>query len=339
MTKAFITGLAGPELTGAERALLRSEQPAGIILFQRNLVTRDQIARLIANCLEACGTDRVLVLVDQEGGRVQRLRPPLAALLPPAAAFLAHAGGDLAVAADLARTAARLTAEELRPLGFNTDCAPCLDVRAPGAHDIIGNRAFSERVDEVVAIGGAFAEGLVAGGLLPVMKHVPGHGRALADSHLELPVVAAERSVLEATDFAPFRALASAIPAAMTAHVVFPAIDAGAPASTSKPVTDEIIRGHCGFDGLLMSDDLGMRALSGTFADRTRAVLGAGSDLALHCSGDLGEMRDVAAAAPTLAGDARRRFEVALAVAKGVPRPFDVEAARARVSAMVVPGA
>jgi beta-N-acetylhexosaminidase len=339
MTKAFITGLAGPELTEDERVLLRSQQPAGIILFQRNLVTRNQIARLVAACVEARGTDRLLVLVDQEGGRVQRLRPPLASLLPPAAAFLAHARGDIALAADLARTAARLTAEDLRPLGFNTDCAPCLDVRAPGAHDIIGNRAFSERVAEVIAIGGAFAEGLTAGGLLPVMKHVPGHGRALADSHLELPVVTAARDVLEATDFAPFRALAPAIPAAMTAHVVFSAIDAAAPASTSVRVTTEVIRGHCGFDGLLMSDDLGMKALTGSFAERTRAVLDAGSDLALHCSGNFGEMRDVAASAPALAGDALRRFEVAIGVAKGVPRPFDVEAARARIAAMVVAGA
>jgi beta-N-acetylhexosaminidase len=226
-----------------------------------------------------------------------------------------------------ARLVARLTAAELRAIGINTNCTPVLDVPVAGSHDIIGDRAYGRDVAQVTTLGRAVAEGFMAGGVLPVIKHVPGHGRATADSHLALPVVATSRAELEATDFAPFRALADR-PAAMTAHVVFSDIDAGAAASVSKRVTDEIIRGSIGFHGLLMSDDLGMRALSGTVAERAAAVIAAGSDLALLCSGNLSETESVAAAVPKLDGPALARYRHACAVF-GQQQPFDVAEAEA----------
>lgn len=325
--KAFITGLEGPELTDAERRFVTEMRPAGLILFARNCIEAGQIRQLVSDFRQAAGTSRVLILIDQEGGRVQRLRPPLASTLPPAAAYAAHHPGDLAAAKSAAYLVARLAADELRAFGINMDCAPVLDVPVPGAHDIIGNRAFGTDVATIVAIGGAFAEGLMAGGIVPVIKHIPGHGRAFADSHLELPVVDASLDTLRSTDFAPFNALGH-LPAAMTAHVVYSAIDPQAPASTSFKVTTDIIRGHCGFAGLLMSDDLGMKALSGPFAARAQAVIAAGSDVALHCSGDLGQMREISAAVPDLQGKALARFETALARTETPPLPYDAEAAR-----------
>ena len=333
MQKAFITGLAGLELTPSERALLRAERPAGLILFTRNCAESRQIQRLVADALDAMGTDRVLVLIDQEGGRVQRLKPPLARLLPPAAAFAAH-HADIDAACRAAFLLARLAADVLTALGINTNCAPVLDVPVPGAHDIIGNRAYGQDPGSIARLGQAVAQGLMAGSILPVMKHIPGHGRALADSHLELPVVTATAAHLGASDFAPFAAL-NALPAAMTAHVVFTELDASHPASTSRRVTQDVIRGQISFDGLLMSDDLGMKALTGTFGARTSAVLDAGSDLALHCNGDLAEMRDVAAAAPILSGAALQRFERALAVTRMPRQSYDLAAAEAMLERLL----
>lgn len=324
---AYITGLAGLTLTDAEQRLLAETRPAGIILFQRNLDNHEQIRRLVDAARGAIGGESTLVLIDQEGGRVQRLRPPLGRALPPAAAYAARYAEDPEAACREAWSAARIIADDLKTLGIDTDCAPVLDLPVPGAHDIIGDRAYGRSVDQVVALGRAVAEGFMAGGVLPVIKHIPGHGRATADSHLSLPVVNAERAELEATDFAPFRALAT-MPAAMTAHVVFAAIDAERPASTSPYVTRDIIRGHIGFDGLLMSDDLGMKALSGPMRERAAAVIMAGSDVALHCSGDLAEMEAVAAGVPTLACDAMRRFKAAVAITRSVDA-FDREMALA----------
>ncbi len=334
MAKAFITGVEGLVLSSAESRLLAAAKPAGLILFARNCQRADQIRALVAAFKAAVGSERVLILIDQEGGRVQRLKPPLADLLPPAAAYASHFAGDLAGATQAARLVARHVAAELRALDINTDCAPVLDLPVAGAHDIIGNRAFATDVDAVIALGQAFAEGLMAGAVLPVMKHIPGHGRAGADSHLELPIVTASREALTARDFAPFTAL-SALPAAMTAHVVYSACDPSRPASTSRTVTTEIIRGRCGFDGLLMSDDLGMKALAGSFEARTAAVLEAGSDVALHCSGDLAEMTAVAAAAPVLAGEALVRFERALAITHRQPDPYDRDAAQGLLEQLV----
>jgi beta-N-acetylhexosaminidase len=313
MTSAFITGVAGEVLTPDETAFLKSAAPAGLILFARNCVSHEQIRRLVGAVREAVGGDDLLVLIDQEGGRVQRLRPPLGRALPPAVAYARMYAEDPDGAQRAAFLAARLLADDLLALGINTDCAPVLDIPVPGAHDVIGDRAYGLEPLQVAALGRAAAEGFMAGGVVPVIKHIPGHGRATKDSHHELPVVSERHATLSATDFAPFKALAD-MPAAMTAHVVFTALDGENPASTSRVITQDIMRGEIGFDGLLMSDDVSMKALSGSFAERTRAVFAAGSDLALHCNGALAEMEEVAASSPALAGPALRRFGRALAV-------------------------
>lgn len=311
MLSAFITGLAGLALTADERDFLARTRPAGVILFARNVATAEQVASLIAACRAAVGTSDILVLVDQEGGRVQRLRPPHWRKLPPAAAYGKLADRDPSGAATTARLAARLVADDLRALGFNCNCTPVLDVPVQGAHDIIGDRAYGATPERVAHLGRAVAEGHLDGGVLPVIKHIPGHGRATADSHLALPVVATSREELMRTDFEPFRRLAD-LPVAMTAHVVYTAFDATEPASTSRAVTRDVIRGAIGFGGLLMSDDLSMRALSGSLGSRAGAVIAAGSDVALHCNGGLAEMVEVAGAVPQLLGDSKRRFEHAL---------------------------
>jgi beta-N-acetylhexosaminidase len=322
--RAFICGLAGLSLSESERGFLGETRPAGIILFKRNVDTPEQVRRLIADARAAAGDGSMLVMVDQEGGRVQRLAAPHWPRYPAARCFCERAP-DLESAKAAARVCARTMAHDLRELGFDTSCAPVLDVPVPGADNIIGDRAYGEDAGTVIALGGAVAEGLLAGGVLPVMKHIPGHGRAMADSHLALPVVDTPLPELEAHDFAPFRALRH-IPMAMTAHVVFTAVDPAACVTVSKKAIAEVIRGAIGFDGLLMSDDLSMRALSGTLAERARATFEAGCDLALHCNGEMEEMAAVAAASPALEGDALRRFESALAQLKA-PEAFDRDAA------------
>jgi beta-N-acetylhexosaminidase len=271
--------------------------------------------------------EEILVLIDQEGGRVQRLKPPHWRALPAAAAYGQSYREDPARALRAARAAARLTAADLRGVGINANCAPLLDVPIPGSHGVIGDRAYAAVPEAVTALGAAVADGLMAGGVLPIMKHIPGHGRATADSHFELPVVTATLRELEASDFVPFRKLA-ALPAAMTAHVLFTALDGDAPASTSRRVTETAIRGAIGFDGLLLSDDLSMKALSGSVAERAGAVLAAGSDVVLACSGDLAESEAVAQVAPPLQGPALTRFERARAVI-GQQQPFEVAEAEA----------
>jgi len=329
MLSAFITGLSGPELSAREAAVLREARPCGVILFARNAVDPEQLRRLTDAATAAVG-EQILVLIDQEGGRVQRLRPPHWRALPAAAAYAKAYADDPRRAIRAAQAAARLTAADLRAAGINTNCAPLVDVPAPGSHGVIGDRAYARRAEDVAALGAAVAEGLMAGGVLPVIKHIPGHGRAMADSHFDLPVVTATREELEATDFVPFRRLAR-LPAAMTAHVVFAAYDADAPASISRRVTEDVIRGNIGFDGLLMSDDLGMKALAGTIAERAAAVIAAGSDLVLACNGGLEETEAVARVAPPLAGAARARFERARAVF-GQQLPFEVAEAEACIA-------
>jgi len=330
MLSAFISGLAGLELTPREAAFLREARPCGVIPFARNVADPEQLRRLTDAARSAVG-EAILVLVDQEGGRVQRLRPPHWRALPPAAAYARAFPHDLARAAQAAGAAARLTAAELRAVGIDANCAPLLDVPQPGSHDVIGDRAYADAPDAVAMLGAAVAEALIAGGVVPIMKHIPGHGRATADSHFDLPVVAAGRQALEATDFAPFRRL-SWLPAAMTAHVVFTAIDAAAPASISGTVTEQVIRRAIGFDGLLLSDDLAMKALAGTVSERAKAVLAAGSDVVLACNGGLPESEAVAAVAPRLAGRALARFERARAVAAAAPQAFDPAEAEARLA-------
>lgn len=337
MHASLITGLAGPYLTPDEARFLAGVRPCGLILFARNCESPDQVRRLVVDAKDALGDDNILVLVDQEGGRVRRLMPPNWRELPPAGAFAKLAKTDPEEAARAARLVARLTAADLGDVGINTNCVPVLDVPVPGAHEIIGDRAYGTTPEAVAQLGRAVAEGHLAGGVLPVMKHIPGHGRARADSHLELPIVTTPREELSATDFAPFRAL-NDMPAAMTAHVVFTAIDPGAPASISEIVTREVMRGDIGFDGLLMSDDLSMEALSGTLRARAEAVIRAGSDVVLHCNGRLEEMEEAAAGVPPLTGQPLLRFERCLAVLKR-SEPFDLaeaEAALSRALAAVV---
>jgi beta-N-acetylhexosaminidase len=326
MLAAFITALAGTELAPAEAAALRVLRPCGIILFARNVQDPEQVRRL-ADAARDCVGDDILVLIDQEGGRVRRLRPPHWRELPPAAVYGRLYAADVDQACDAAYLAARLTAADLLACGINTNCAPVVDVPVSGSHDIIGDRAYAAEADIVCRLGRSVAQGYMDGGVLPVMKHIPGHGRASKDSHLDLPVVTASRQELDASDFAAFRALAG-LPAAMTAHVVFEAVDPQRPASVSPRVTADIIRGFIGFDGLLMSDDLGMKALSGSMGDRARAVIQAGSDLALVCSGDLADTEAAAAAVPGLEGRSLERFERARAVLRQ-QRPFDLARAEA----------
>lgn len=310
MLSAFITGVAGTQLTNAERDFLRAARPCGLILFARNCETHDQIRKLVGDVSDSVGSE-ILVLIDQEGGRVQRLRPPIGRAMPPAEIFADMFGETPGDAEEAAFLTSRLIAEDLKVLGINTNCTPVLDIPVSGADAIIGDRAFGNTPDQVARLGRAIAHGYLAGGVLPVIKHIPGHGRATADSHLALPVVDTDLATLEQTDFAPFRALAD-LPLAMTAHVVFSALDAERPASISPRVTAEIMRDWIGFDGLLMSDDVSMKALKGPLGARAEAVIAAGSDVILHCNGDLAEMEEVAAAAPNLEGEALKRYDNAV---------------------------
>ncbi|GAB1716132.1 MAG: Beta-N-acetylhexosaminidase [Nitrobacter sp.] len=330
--RAFITGTSGLTLTAQEREFLRDERPWGYILFKRNVDNPLQVARLVQDFRETVGDADAPVLIDQEGGRVQRLSPPHWPVYPPGAVFGALYDRDRALGLKAARLSAQLIANDLADLGITVDCLPLADVPAPGADAIIGDRAYGTEPDKVVAIARAVTEGLELGGVLPVLKHIPGHGRATADTHLKLPVVDALKNDLEAIDFAAFKAL-SDLPMAMTAHVVFSTIDATQPATTSATIVEQVIRGGIGFQGLLMSDDVSMNALTGSIADRTRAIVSAGCDMVLHCNGDLAEMRQVAAEAPELSGMALQRAQRALASRKP-PEPFDREAARAELDAL-----
>ena len=330
--RAFITGLSGPALTADERAFLREVRPWGLILFKRNVQDKNQVIELVHEALDEVGRDAP-VLVDQEGGRVQRLGPPHWPAYPPGAAYGRLFDRDAGLGIAAARLGARLIAADLIELGINVDCLPLADVPVEGADNVIGDRAYGHTPGKVAAIAGAIAEGLAAGGVLPVLKHIPGHGRANADSHQKLPVVHADRATLEATDFAAFRPLKK-LPLAMTAHVVFTAIDPVLPATTSATMIGEVIRGLIGFDGILMSDDISMGALSGSIAERTRAAIAAGIDVVLHCNGKLDEMQAVAAAAPELAGDASRRAVAALAARKSA-QAIDLTVARREFAAMM----
>ncbi|MGE0232357.1 MAG: beta-N-acetylhexosaminidase [Flavobacteriaceae bacterium] len=311
-TRAFITGIAGPSITPREAGFLDRARPWGLILFARNIETPRQLRGLVGEFRRIVGRADAPVLIDQEGGRVRRLRPPHWRDMPPAGAVATLWHKDRAQAERAAWLSGRLIGEELFGLGVTVDCFPVADLLIPGAHDIIGDRAYGETPEAVIALAGAAAAGMRASGVSTVVKHIPGHGRASADSHLELPLVTALRAELDMTDFAAFAGLAG-LPMAMTAHVVYAAVDPAAPATTSTRVIKDVIRGQIGFTGLLMSDDLSMKALSGTMAARTEAVFAAGCDMALHCNGDMTEMEAVAAASPVLAGLSERRAAHALA--------------------------
>lgn len=328
-----IFGCAGTELSAGERDFFREVRPWGFILFGRNIGEPAQIRRLVSALRETVDDAAAPVLIDQEGGRVARLAPPQWKLRPPALRF-----AELhVVAPEEAREAAylnaRLMAHDLIDLGINVDCLPVLDVPVEGAHDIIGDRAYGRDPSVIIDLGRAVIEGMMEGGVAPVMKHIPGHGRAGADSHLELPRVSASADELSASDFVTFRSL-NHCPMAMTAHVVYAAIDAQRPATTSPKLIRDVIRGEIGFDGLLMSDDLSMQALTGSLDHRAKASLFAGCDVVLHCNGNLAEMREIATELKPLEDIHLKRAQAALAHLSKAEE-FDIQAAEDRVAALL----
>jgi beta-N-acetylhexosaminidase len=331
--RAFITGISGFTLTADERDFMRMARPWGFILFKRNIETPAQVVALVAELRGSIGETDAPVLIDQEGGRVQRFGPPHWPVYPPGAVFGTLYDIDRKLGLTAARLSARLIAADLISLGVTVDCLPLADVPVAGADVVIGARAYGTEPGKVAAIARAVTEGLEQGGVLPVLKHIPGHGRATADTHFKLPVVDTPTAELERTDFAAFQPLAD-LPMAMTAHVVFSALDPAQPATTSATIIERVIRGSIGFQGLLMSDDVSMNALAGSIAERTRAIVSAGCDMVLHCNGDLDEMREVAREAPVLSGKALDRAKRALASRKA-PQPLDRAAARAELDELV----
>ena len=332
-TRAFITGVSGLELSADERAFMAAERPWGFILFKRNVETPEQVARLVRELRESVGNPDAPVLIDQEGGRVQRLGPPHWPVYPPGAVFGALYDIDPALGLTAARLSARLIAADLLEIGVTVDCLPLADVPVAGADAVIGNRAYGTEPRKVAAIARAVTDGLQQGGILPVLKHIPGHGRATADTHFRLPEVDTSKAELERTDFAAFQPLAD-LPMAMTAHVVFSALDPAQPATTSATIIEQVIRGVIGFQGFLMSDDVSMNALAGSIAERTRAIIGAGCDMVLHCNGKLDEMREVARETPELSGNALERAKRAVA-SRQPPQAFDRLAARGELDRLI----
>lgn len=330
---ALITGLQGTALTVQERHFLEQTRPIGVILFARNIGAPAEVAALCGQVRAALRDEQALIFIDQEGGRVQRLRPPSWGQFAPARYFGRLYESDRAAGLEAAWVQARLIGDDLLRLGINGVCSPCLDISIPGAHDVIGDRSFSSDPQAVAALGAASHEGTLAAGVLPVIKHIPGHGRSLADSHLELPRVNTEGALLSASDFVPFAALRHS-PFAMTAHIVYEAFDSVYPATLSKLVIDEVIRGEIGFSGALMSDDLGMKALKGSFEDLARGCREVGIDVVLHCSGNFEEMEQVARGCGMLTGKAAERVGYALSHRKA-PAPFDRAGAEARLTQLL----
>jgi beta-N-acetylhexosaminidase len=327
---AAILGCAGPKLSAYEAAFFRDADPFGFILFARNCETADQIRALCADLRATVGRDAP-ILIDQEGGRVQRLHPPIARDWP-APLDQAQAAGDRA--ADAMRLRYRIIAQELRALGIDVNCAPCADIAGPQTHPFLRNRCLGDSAARVIPPARAVAEGLIAGGVLPVVKHMPGHGRAQVDSHHGLPVVDTPPGKLEATDFEVFRAL-SDLPMAMTAHVVFSAID-DRPATLS-PAMIALIRDRIGFQGLLMTDDLSMNALPGDIGTRAATAIAAGCDVALHCNGDMAEIQAVVAAAGPLTSTAQARADAVIA-ARPAPDIVDIAALDSDLAAIMAAG-
>jgi beta-N-acetylhexosaminidase len=330
--RAFITGLAGTALTPDERLFLRESDPWGLIVFKRNIASPDQVRGLTASFRETVGRDAP-VLVDQEGGRVQRLGPPHWRVYPAGADYGRIYDENAATGMKAAYLGARLIAADLVAVGIDVDCLPIADVPVAGADAVIGDRAYGNTAEKVARIARSVADGLLAEGVLPVLKHLPGHGRATADSHGVLPIVETDHATLTTPDVAAFRPLGD-LPLGMTAHVVYTAIDPLAPATTSATLVRDVIRDWIGFGGLLMSDDISMGALSGPIAERSRAAIAAGCDVVLHCNGKLDEMREVAAAVPLLTGEAGARA-VAAIERRGARRANDPAALRAEWGALM----
>ena len=334
MTVAAIFTCAGKVLTPDEQAFFKEVKPFGFILFSDNIGSPDQIRALTASLRETVGCENVPILVDQEGGRVARLRPPYWRESPPAKVFGDLGLRDLEAAQRAAQINGRLIAMELFDLGINVDCAPVLDLSIPGAHDVIGDRSFGGEPQLVVSIARAFADGLMEGGVLPMIKHVPGHGRAMADSHKELPAVDLPRAELEMTDFAPFKGLAD-MPLAMTAHILFPQIDPDRPATISSLIIEEIVRGYIGFEGLIVSDDVTMAALSGSDRERAEQSREAGCDIVLHCFADLPQMREIAVGCGRLSEISRARFDSARRRVATKPKPINAAALETELATLL----
>lgn len=329
MIASAILGIAGTRLTADEKSFFREINPYGFILFTRNCESPDQVRALVDELMEIDGSrHRLPILIDQEGGRVARLKPPCWPAFPTARA-LADAKGDSARASYLN---ARLIAEELRALNITVNCAPLADIPVADAHDIIGDRAYGDNAQAVITHARAMANGLMDGGIVPVLKHIPGHGRARADSHLELPVVHTSLAELQATDFVPFAAL-NDLPMGMTAHVLYTALDDQRMATVS-PRAIATIRDEIGFDGLLMTDDLSMKAMEGDFTQRTKDALAAGCDVVLHCNGDMAEMKAIAEGLQPLGGKPLERAIRAMQIPL-TEVVFDAKEARKELAIML----
>ena len=326
---AVIFGCSGERLGSAERSFFRDSQPLGFILFGRNCRDPQQVRALVEELRATVDDANAPVLIDQEGGRVQRLGPPHWEKRPTARTLGEIAKQDRTEACEAAWLAGRLIAADLEPLGITVDCAPVLDVPVAGSHDVIGDRAFAGDAEIVSALGRAFCEGLLDGGVLPVVKHVPGHGRARVDSHVKLPDVDEDLEVLRASDFWPFIEL-NAMPLAMTAHILYRALDAANVATLSRRIVEDIIRGEIGFKGVLISDDISMGALPGRLAERTRRALDAGCDLILHCNGGLEEMKLIASEIEPITPRAIERWHLAEARRSEV-KEFDCQHAEQRL--------
>lgn len=311
MTRALISGCSGPALTDPEREFFQKFKPWGLILFARNCVDPDQIRVLIADFRQSVGDKSAPVLIDQEGGRVQRLKPPQWAQYPTGSQFAKTYVTHPGLGREMAELAGFCIGSDLYDLGINIDCSPVADVPVPGAHDVIGDRAFGLDPAQVASLARAMAEGLMRAGVCPVIKHIPGHGRAQSDSHKALPIVKAARDDLISRDFSAFKALAD-MPAAMTAHVIYEAYDKKYCATHSATMISDVIRGEIGFDGLLMTDDLSMKALEGPFEERAKRAFDADCDMVLHCNGILDEMTVIAQACPNLTGKALLRADKAM---------------------------
>lgn len=334
MVRAVIFGCAGTELSARESAFFRRTRPLGFILFQRNIESPAQVTRLIDDLKDtADGGHRPWILVDQEGGRVARFREPYWWRPPAAAAVGAAFSHRPETGLEAAYLVARLTADEMRTIGISVICAPVLDINYADGHEIIGDRAFGGTAEIVTALGAAACEGFRAGGICPVIKHIPGHGRAKVDSHLATPKIMATAEDLLASDCVPFTRLAG-MPVAMTAHIIYVAWDENQVASTSRQVVEQVIRGAIGFQGLLLSDDISMQALTGSIAERAQACLAAGCDIVLHCNGDMGEMTAALKEIPEMSAVARDRVRAAETWFQP-PEPFDRHAARARIDAVL----
>ena len=332
--RAAIFGCAGLELTADERAFFRDADPLGFILFARNIDTPSLASRLTDQLRSCVARADAPILIDQEGGRVARLKPPHWRKAPPGRVLGELYLKDPAKGLEAAALNSRLLAKDVASVGCDVDCLPVLDIAIAGAHSVIGDRAYAESPDSVAAIGRAAAEGLLAEGVMAVIKHIPGHGRPTVDSHYDLPHVSASRELLERTDFVPFKLL-SDLPWAMTAHVLYEAIDPSAALTVSARAVNEVVRGHIGFDGLLLSDDLNMQALGGSLAERAERALAAGCDIALHCGGNMDEMKQVTARVGAMTVDAWRRFEAGRAYLARHRRPMPRDEVLQRFAALL----